>query len=83
MTLAYWRVARLGLAKTLFLNHERDTEKGRERAIGVLMSRHFEEHIVILLRQHLANTSHWAVAQPTAWIFRQALVSFERKTGAN
>ncbi len=32
-----------GLAKTLFLNHERDTEKGRERAIGVLLSRHLEE----------------------------------------
>jgi hypothetical protein len=32
-----------GLAKTLFLTHERDTEKGRERAIGVLLSRHLEE----------------------------------------
>jgi hypothetical protein len=32
-----------GLAKTLILNHERDTEKGRERAIGVLLSRHLEE----------------------------------------
>jgi hypothetical protein len=32
-----------GLAKTLFPTHERDTEKGRERAIGVLLSRHMEE----------------------------------------
>jgi hypothetical protein len=32
-----------GLAKTLFLNHERDTENGRERAIGVLLSKHREE----------------------------------------
>jgi hypothetical protein len=32
-----------GLAKALFPNHERDTEKGRERAIGVLLSRHLEE----------------------------------------
>ena len=32
-----------GLAKTLFSTHERDTEKGRERAIGVLLSRHLDE----------------------------------------
>jgi hypothetical protein len=32
-----------GLAKTLFPVHERDTEKGRERAMGVLLSRHLEE----------------------------------------
>ena len=32
-----------GLAKTLFPSHERDTEKGRERAMGVLLSRHLEE----------------------------------------
>jgi hypothetical protein len=32
-----------GLAKTLFPTHERDTEKGRERAMGVLLSRHLEE----------------------------------------
>ena len=32
-----------GLAKTLFPTHERDTAKGRERAIGVLMSRHLDE----------------------------------------
>lgn len=32
-----------GLAKTLISNHERDTEKGRERAMGVLLSRHLEE----------------------------------------
>ncbi len=31
-----------GLAKTLFLNHERDTEKGRERAIGVVLSKQLE-----------------------------------------
>lgn len=32
-----------GLAKTLFSSHDRDTEKGRERAIGVLFSKHLEE----------------------------------------
>lgn len=32
-----------GLAKTLIPTHERDTEKGRERAMGVLLSRHLEE----------------------------------------
>jgi hypothetical protein len=32
-----------GLARTLFSTHERDTEKGRERATGVLLSRHLEE----------------------------------------
>jgi hypothetical protein len=32
-----------GLVKTLFPSHERDTEKGRERAMGVLLSRHLEE----------------------------------------
>jgi hypothetical protein len=32
-----------GLAKTLFPSHERDTEKGRERAMGVLLSRYLEE----------------------------------------
>jgi hypothetical protein len=32
-----------GLAKTLFPTHERDTGKGRERAMGVLLSRHLEE----------------------------------------
>jgi hypothetical protein len=36
-------VVEQGLAKTLFPTHERDTEKGRERAIGVLLSRHLEE----------------------------------------
>jgi hypothetical protein len=29
-----------GLAKTLFRSHERDTEAGRERAIGVIFSKH-------------------------------------------
>jgi hypothetical protein len=32
-----------GLSKTLFQNHERDTEPGRERAIGVILSKHLEE----------------------------------------
>jgi hypothetical protein len=32
-----------GLARILFPVNERDTEKGRERAIGVIMSRHQDE----------------------------------------
>lgn len=32
----------LGLARTLFAPNERDTEKGRERAIGVIFKRHLE-----------------------------------------
>lgn len=33
----------LGLARTLFTTGERETEKGRERAIGVVLSRYLEE----------------------------------------
>jgi hypothetical protein len=32
-----------GLAKTLFPPNERDTDKGRERAIGVVLKRHLDE----------------------------------------
>jgi hypothetical protein len=32
-----------GVVKALIQTHERETEKGRERAIGVLLSRHLEE----------------------------------------
>jgi hypothetical protein len=32
-----------GLVKMLIPTHERDTEKGKERAMGVLLSRHREE----------------------------------------
>ncbi len=37
------KAVELGLARTLFLATERDTEKGRERAIGVTLSRYLEE----------------------------------------
>lgn len=36
-------VVKQGLAKTLFRSHERDTEAGRERAIGVLLSKYLSE----------------------------------------
>ena len=36
-------VMELGLAKTLIAANERDTEKGRERALGLLLSRHLGE----------------------------------------
>jgi hypothetical protein len=37
------QVVKKGLAKTLFKSHERDTEAGRERAIGILLSKHLGE----------------------------------------
>jgi hypothetical protein len=37
----------LGLAKTLFSSAERDTPAGRERAIGVVLSRHRDETFVV------------------------------------
>lgn len=42
----------LGLAKTLFSSADRDTDAGRERGIGLVLSRHLEETFEVEIEKH-------------------------------